>query len=422
MRFVFLLTLLSLSAYSIADAEVDGGGWFTWGGCFYNGAQAKADCDWDVVNNYNGSPNWCRAVAEPEHCSDNKTYKVYFWRPFDEQPCGPDEYVPDGSITCTPIPEPSFCAERGQFYDPAARRCVNSCPNGSLDNICITEPDPDQPPDDCNPNRADFLGVNLDGSFECGSCPAGQSYGQFTLRDGTLVSGCFSDNPNDQCPDGQAYGAWTDANGDVHEGCYEPSPNIEEPDADDGKDSDGDGVPDAIDTDDDNDGIEDDQDSDSDGDGLPDYQEPEFVGKGACEDNNLCGDIQHIKNTNNTIANQTMQSNRELRGIGGAVREMNNTLNEDMTIDEELSGTPTIAATTQRLKDGFTAAPIIAAWSTAPSVAANNDCPVFSRQVPILGLVVFDVHCTILAEHRALLSFSFIAVWTLAAALVFLKA
>ena len=58
-----------------------------------------------------------------------------------------------------------------------------------------------------------------------------------------------------------------------------------------------------------------------------------------------------------------------------------------------------------------------------PTIASNNTCPVWTiPSTDYWSAMTIDSHCQILNDHRGLLSMLFIAVWTIAAVFVFLRA
>jgi len=215
--------------------------------------------------------------------------------------------------------------------------------------------------------------------------------------------------------------------------------------------------------------------TDTDGDGVPDeYQEkndPESLDKGldsvekAIQDGNAKTDKsnQHLKNIENAVKGiadnvsslEQMGKNGELAGGGGGpsgsgeglkneagedylgdladikqnTKDTADTLNEIQEGPEGgynadgLGEAPTFSESTERLQLAITNNPTIQAVTTVPSIASNNTCPVWT--IPATDFwqaMPIDSHCQILEDHRGLLSLLFIAVWTLAAVFVFLRA
>jgi hypothetical protein len=83
-------------------------------------------------------------------------------------------------------PSPAICGEQGQSFEPAdGGSCVDECPNGSLDDICLNgapvgEPNESEDGTECKPSKDDYSGV-FDGKHYCDSnlpepatCPAGE--------------------------------------------------------------------------------------------------------------------------------------------------------------------------------------------------------------------------------------------------------
>jgi len=88
-----------------------------------------------------------------------------------------------------------------------------------------------------------------------------------------------------------------------------------------------------------------------------------------------------------------------------------------------LGDAPTFSESSDRLQLAITSNPTIHAVTTVPSIASNNTCPVWT--IPATDYwqaMPIDSHCQILDDHRGMLSMLFIAVWTIAAVFVFLRA
>lgn len=114
------------------------------------------------------------------------------------------EWDPNDLSCITPAPTPEECAEQGDFYDPPSQTCVPICPNGSLNNSCLIQPDPQ-----CTPSSGDYLGTagfGDDQRYVCSgesTCPSGQSYAFSEASDGSYVGVCVSDTQNPPvCPGG----------------------------------------------------------------------------------------------------------------------------------------------------------------------------------------------------------------------------
>lgn len=349
---------------------------------------------------------------------------------------------------------PEACAEQGLNYDPfadAGAECIKYCSHGSFNGICLGKPD--EPEEECTPDSPDYRGEIVLGYGKPPTAMCGD-YDQCTGTGGSVgfFNGelkCLSDD----------YGAPSCEGGsitviDEYGFVCEPLQNQpEEPE-----------TPEAPNT-------------DTDGDGVPDeYQEkndPESVDKGL---KNVADKIsegndktdksnQHLSNIENALegmagdlgALKQMGENGELGGGGGGgsgggdgtglindqgedylgdladikqnTKDTADTLTEikdgpdDGYSTDGLGDAPTFSESSERLQLAITNHPTIQAVTTIPSISSNNTCPVWTIPATDYWTAMpIDSHCQILSDHRGLLSILFIAVWTLAAVFVFLRA
>lgn len=316
--------------------------------------------------------------------------------------CHPgDEYIESQNACIKPPATPEECSEIGQYYDQGV--CSPQCPNGDLDGQCLNPPE--NPSSPCDPTSPDFV-TAVNGNYFCGSCSApGEQFG--------FVNGqpaCVPPGGGDLCAAGSI--------AVITEGFVCATP---------------DGEGNALN--------EEGQPIDEKG------QQAEYADKGqsntTTEENTTTNpdgsttttststtsnkyDSKTEKNTREMVENQE-KTNKLLDDIAASNREIADTLagedpdeEPEAPIDYDKSA-PTIAESSAAFMNRINNAPIVAAFATAPTIAENNACPVFGGTVPILGELVFDIHCDVFAQHGGNLSAIFIAMWTLAAGLVFLR-
>lgn len=356
--------------------------------------------DW-CAGNKAAFPNRFYKVAGPFACAfgQEETRCLYTTA----NPCGEGNTYnyPDGSCAVTPK-TPEECNEMGQAEDNGA--CVDTCPNGELNGQCLNPPEAPQDPENCTPESADYA-TTVQGIHVCGSCSGDSAFG--------FVNGspqCVPSGSKDNCAAGTIQV--------ISEGFVCATP-------------DGEGNL-----------------TKEDGDPINEAGEQvEYADKGqsttTTEENTTTNpdgsttttassttvnkyDSKTEKNTREMVENQE-KTNKLLDDIAASNREIADTLaGEDPDAEPEApidydKSAPTIAESSTAFMNRINNAPIVAAFSTAPTIAENNSCPVFGGTVPILGELVFDIHCDVFAQHGGSLSAIFIAMWTLAAGLVFLR-
>ncbi len=315
--------------------------------------------------------------------------------------------VPDGPYDCALKQQPEACYENGQIYDAEFGRCVLDCPNGQLNGVCLQ--DTGDNADDCNADSPDYKGFIGNGSTKTNLCTSNMECegGAFGVVNGTPA--CIPDEYGPPtCPSDGAL--VMDEYGFV---CESVNDAPEEPD-----------TPEEPNT-------------DTDGDGQPDeYQrenDPTSVDKGLDK-------VQDGISDTNTKLDGT---NNRLDKLGKGVDAVNDNLNEGLgtanqtlgQINDKLDGpdsgyntdglgdAPTFQESTERLQTSIASNPTIQAVTTIPNIASNNTCPVWTiPSTDYWQAMPIDSHCQILNDHRGLLSMLFIAVWTIAAVFVFLRA
>ncbi len=342
---------------------------------------------------------------------------------------------------------PEQCKENGLAHDPVSGICQPECEHGMLNGACLPPPEDDN---ECNAGSDNYRGEIVLGygkppvSF-CGDIDqcSGSAEGQIGIVNGEVR--CLpKDYGVPECK-GDSISV-VDDYGFV---CEPLTNKPEEPD-----------TPEEPNT-------------DTDGDGEPDeYREendPESVDKGlakvekAIQDGNAKTDTsnEHLGKIENAVKDiaknvsslEQMGKNGELAGGGssGSGEGLKNPDGEDYLGDladikqntkdtadtlkemndgpdggystDGLGDAPTFAESSERLQLAITNNPTINAVTTIPTVASNNTCPVWT--IPATDYwqaMPIDSHCQILDDHRGLLSMLFVAVWTLAAVFVFLRA
>ena len=356
-------------------------------------------------------------------------------------------------------PEPEACFEMGQVYDPQSGQCTLNCPEGQLNGQCL------QTQDECTPDRSDYMGkIGAGGIAVCGNDLASCGTGTAGIVHGKVT--CIPDDygPPSLCPEGSisrfdGYGFTCDK---LPDGMENPQwadgpPNV---------DTNGDGAPDAY---------------DPSLDGGSGYhaiknlynQNSVVINQNNITNNNLTNINESIKREGEKAAEgmegiagqlggmasdlaalKQMGEAGELAGGGGASgggEGLKNEAGEDYLGDladikqntkdtadtlteikdgpeggyntEGLGDAPTFSESSDRLQLAITGHPTIQAVTTIPSIASNNTCPVWTiPATDYWSAMPIDSHCQILTDHRGLLSMLFIAVWTLAAVFVFLRA
>lgn len=321
--------------------------------------------------------------------------------------CDAPKFIDPDTGECRAPQEPEECYENGQIYDAEYGRCVQDCPNGQLNGVCLQ--DTGDNADDCNANSPDYKGFIGNGATKHNLCTSNMECegGAFGLVNGT--PSCIPDEYGPPtCPSDGAlvideYGFVCESVNDAPE---EPD-TPEEPNTD----TDGDGQPDEYDR----------------------ANDPTSIDKG------LDTVSEGISDTNNKIDG----TNQRLDKVGKGLDAVNKNLNEGLgaanqtlgKINDKLDGpdggystdglgnAPTFEESSQRLQNSIATNPTIQAVTTIPTIASNNTCPVWTiPSTDYWSAMTIDSHCQILNDHRGLLSMLFIAVWTIAAVFVFLRA
>ncbi|NVD34706.1 hypothetical protein [Marinobacter lutaoensis] len=327
--------------------------------------------------------------------------------PLEPQCPSPNFIDPDSGECVSPIDDPRQCYEQGLIFDADPGRCVQDCPDGQLNGVCLE--DIGDNAEECNSDSANYKGYIGNGVTRYNLCTSNMECdgGAFGLVNGTPA--CIPDEYGPPtCPsDGVVV---IDEFGFV---CESVSDAPEEPE-----------IPEEPNT-------------DTDGDGVPDEyrreNDPTSVDKGL--DNVRDG----ISETNDKLDGSNQRLDKVVNALDAANDNLvegfgtaNETLND---INDKLDGpeggyntdglgdAPTFQESAERLRTIIATNSTIQAVTTIPSIASNNTCPVWIiPATDYWSAMTMDSHCQILNDHRGLLSTIFIAVWTLAAVFVFLRA
>jgi len=299
--------------------------------------------------------------------------------------------------------------------------CVNECAHGMFNGVCLQPPEEDP---ECSKDSPDYrgevvLGYGQDPIPACGDFDqcSGDQPGQVGFVNGELR--CIPEDYGVPECKGDTITV-IDEYGFVCESLQNQPDDPETPE-EPNTDTDGDGEPDEYDPDND-----------------PDINRKQLddLKDGQATANQSLSNLENLgKGTNKRldgIGEGIDKGNKELGRIeantGKSATELE-ALNEKLDDPDSgydtssLGDAATFSESSERLFQLISTNPTIQAVTTIPSISSNNTCPVwtipatdFWKAMPI------DSHCQILADHRGLLSMLFIAVWTLAAVFVFLRA
>lgn len=375
---------------------------------------------------------------------------AYYYEMGSATPC-PDGGQYDGETGSCSAPEqpPEECREQGLAHDPTTKTCVETCEHGVMNGACLPPPEPEN---ECTNDSPDYRGeivtgygttpVKMCGDYD--QC-SGDKPGQVGFVNGELR--CIAED----------YGVPKCKNGTIGVidnygfACQTLENQPEEPDTPEAPntDTDGDGEPDEYDRTNDPESVEK---------GLDKIEKAIKEGNAKTDTSN--GHLSKIESATKSIADnvaslEQMGKNGELAGGGGGSsgggEGLKNEAGEDYLGDladikqntkdtadtlndikegpeggyntDGLGDAPTFGESSERLQQAIVNHPTIQAVTTIPSIASNNTCPVWTiPATPVWDAMAIDSHCQILTDHRGLLSILFIAVWTLAAVFVFLRA
>ena len=132
----------------------------------------------------NGFPYTCREEPDNHYVLEMSigTGSEFHWT----EGCADGMVENNGTWTCGSPPEtPSTCEEEGLLFDGSTGTCVDACPNGYLNDVCLQgepvgEPNESEDPSGCQPDASDYQGV-FEGKHYCDSnlpepatCPQGE--------------------------------------------------------------------------------------------------------------------------------------------------------------------------------------------------------------------------------------------------------
>jgi hypothetical protein len=128
--------------------------------------------------NSNGRSRYLLTITASGTTYDSTTY---YW----DEGCSDGLVNSNGTWSCNVPDTPSTCQENGLFFDGSTASCVDACPNGYLNDVCLQgapvgEPNESEDPSGCQPDASDFQGV-FEGKNYCDSnlpepatCPVGE--------------------------------------------------------------------------------------------------------------------------------------------------------------------------------------------------------------------------------------------------------
>ncbi len=337
----------------------------------------------------------------------------------------PGIYSPDSGSSiaapyeCMLIAEPAECLEVGKLSVPVGGQyfCNNECSLGSINGVCVGEPEPDN---ECSKDSPDYRGqvvlgygkppINACGDFD--QC-SGDKPGQVGFVNGELR--CIPEDYGvPQCQQGSSnYIASMDEYGfaclpltDVPEDPEVP----EEPN----EDTTGDGEPDTY---------------NPDSDPNINRKQLDKLNKGQSEGNQS---LKNLEGAANKLNELTGKGNRSLRDIekntgssANSLKEINDSLSapEGGFSLEGLGSAPEFTETIDRLSLAFFEHPTIQSVSSVPTLASSSSCPVYTFPAnEFWSAHTMDIHCSIFENYRAQLSGLFMFFWTVVAVFIFLRA
>lgn len=313
--------------------------------------------------------------------------------------------IMNGGEPVEPDPvEPQDCFENGDRYDNTTQTCVTDCPNGELNGLCLNPPQDDE----CDTDSPDYKGSYNFGNETKRFCDSSPSCPGGTPG---FVNGALTCIPDDygppECPsDGvlviDEYGFVCDGMNDT------PEPEPEEP-KEPNTDTDGDGQPDEYQRENDPNSTDDAIDR---------------VGEGVGETNNkLDGVNDRLDKLGKGIEGVNENLNEGLGAANDSLSEINEKLDMSDATTPDVPEAGTIAESGLRLKNAVLGHPLISSVTTIPDVAAVTQCPTWT--IPgnrFWNDLTIDAHCAAIEGVRGMLSVIFIAMWTLVAGVVFLRA
>ncbi|WP_372985508.1 hypothetical protein [Marinobacter sp.] len=315
-----------------------------------------------------------------------------------------------------PPQEPEECYENGEIYDAQNQQCVQSCPEGSLNGVCLELPANNE--ENCNAESPDYQGFIGNGNTKMNLCESNRQCegGAFGVVNGTPA--CIPDEYGPPTCDVSTvavldeYGFVCADPQDAPEPGQEPDEwwKDEEPNTD----TDGDGEPDEYDPGNDPTSVD---------------KGINQVNQGVSETNDkLDGANDRLDKISKGIA-KSNELQDEANGVAddtrNTLKEINDKLDapEDGFNTEGLLGIPTLTETATSFKTAVMGNELIQSVSGLKDLPSHTSCPVWT--IPATDYweaKPMNVHCDILEDYRGTFSVIFMFFWTGIAIYAFLRA
>lgn len=344
---------------------------------------------------------------------------TYYWSAYYNNPpsCPEGEVWDPATQQCTTGPkEPEECYENGEIYDAQNQQCVQSCPEGSLNGVCLELPANNE--ENCNADSPDYQGFIGNGNTKMNLCESNRQCegGAFGVVNGTPA--CIPDEYGPPTCDVSTvavldeYGFVCADPQDAPEPGQEPDEwwKDEEPNTD----TDGDGEPDEYDPGNDPTSVD---------------KGINQVNQGVSETNDkLDGANDRLDKIGKGIA-KSNELQDEANGVAddarNTLKELNDKLDapEDGFNTEGLLGIPTLTETATSFKGAVLGNELIQSVSGLKDLPSHTSCPVWT--IPATDYweaKPMNVHCDILEDYRGTFSVIFMFFWTGIAIYAFLRA
>lgn len=305
--------------------------------------------------------------------------------------------------------EPGECADLGlsEVQTSQGAFCAEECEYGMFNGVCLPPPEPEK---ECSKESPDYRGVIVQGYGKpvipaCGDfdqCANG-SPGKVGFVNGELR--CIADDygQENECAADEIF--IVDQYGVICAGLEdtpEEEPTSEEPNTD----TDGDGQPDEYDPDND-----------------PNINRKQLddLNEGQDQANKSLGNLEKLAKGTNDRLDDISGETSELVGLTKQIKDKLEI--SDNATGPNLPEEGTITASLDRMNTAIFGHPTVDAFTTIPQLPSVTSCPIYT--IPATKWtepLTMDMHCVILEENRSILSLIMVAVWSLTAIAVFLRA